>query len=331
MGFERSGRVRGRRGAVRRLGLVAVAGGLVGACGPADAPDGEVPPVSAAADSPAPAAVPSAATEARAPEVVGAGTISLPDRHETFPSVDPADGALWFSTYTDGFDDQTIWRAPATGDGWGEPAVAPFSGTWGDRAPRFSPDGARLYFTSNRPPDEDAGAGDMDIWVVERGTGGGWSEPTRVPPPVSSEKPDIHNVVTASALWVASRRADGFGRSDLYRIPLGAGGFGAAEHLPAPLNDDRSQPDLWVAPDESWMVLVVTDHPDGLGGDDLYVSRRVDGTWTAPENLGAPINADDYEYGPSVSPDGQWLYYTSHRNDDAQVYRVPVAEVRPGG
>ena len=109
-----------------------------------------------------------------APEVIGPGTIST-DVNQTFPAIDPTTGDLWFSEYTRGFANQTIRLARTDGTGWSAPDTAPFSGTWGDRAPRFSPDGRTLYFTSNRPE----GTGNDDIYRFEK---------RQLPP--EPEKPD---------------------------------------------------------------------------------------------------------------------------------------------
>ena len=256
------------------------------------------------------------------PEVVQPGVISVKGRHETFPAIDPQDGSLWFSVYTDHFDRQTIMRAPRSGDGWGPAAVASFSGQSGDRAPRFSPDGRRLYFTSNRPVDGHP-AGDMNIWVVER-SGAGWSEPRMVPPPVSVPNGrEIHSSVTSDGtLYFASTRPGGAGRLDIWRWKPG----GQAENLGAPINDNLTQPDLWVSPDGRWMILVVTGAPEGPGEDDLLVSEYENGAWTAPRLVGAAgVNTAEYEYGPWISPDGRWLLFTSHRSaGDADIYRVEV-------
>jgi len=252
------------------------------------------------------------------------------ERNETFPVEDPVDGSLWFSRYDDDFDEQEIWRARRSEDGWEEPETAPFSGRWGDRAPRFSPDGARLYFSSNRPVDPTVREpGDFNIWVADR-TPEGWSEPRLVPAPVSLPGArDIHNAVTSDGtVYVASVREEGLGRSDIYRIDPAAE---EAVNLGPPINDGRSQPDLFVAPDGSWMILVITDHPSGLGGDDLYLSRWRDGAWTAPRNLGPPVNSPEYEYGPTVSRDGRFLYFTSHRGESVDVYRVPLEPVLDPG
>lgn len=256
------------------------------------------------------------------PELVGAGTIST-DANQTFPAIDPVTGDLWYSEYTRGFANQTIRVARADGSAWLAPSTAPFSGTWGDRAPRFSPDGGTLYFTSNRPPPGGTDAGDMNIWRVSR-EGEGWSEPQLMPAPLNSPAADIHSSATESAIWVASSREGSLGRSDFFRIDAD----GNAEHFGAPLNDANSQPDLWVSPDESWMILAITDHADGFGGDDLWISRRTNDEWSAPVNLGPSINSAEYEYGPWVSRDGQFLYYTSHRDGPSHVYRVPTAPLK---
>lgn len=285
------------------------------ACGGVTPPPAE--PEEAASD-PEPAA--SASADATV-EIVGQGVIST-DANQTFPAEDPLTGDLWFSVYERGFNDQTILWARRDGDGWAAPEVAPFSGQWGDRAPRFTPDGSAMLITSNRPrPGSDA-PGDMNIWRVAR-TDSGWGEPELLDSAVNSAAPDIHPSVTDSAIWVASAREGGFGRSDLYRVASD----GSVDHLGAPLNDEHSQPDLWVSPDESWMILAITDHPDGHGGDDLYVSQKVDGAWTPPVNLGPEINSAEYEYGPWVTADGEWLLFTSHREGPSHVYRVPVSVV----
>jgi Tol biopolymer transport system component len=33
-------------------------------------------------------------------------------------------------------------------------------------------------------------------------------------------------------------------------------------------------------------------------------------------------------FGPTVSPDGEWLYFTSHRSGSADVWRVRLTAVR---
>jgi Tol biopolymer transport system component len=260
----------------------------------------------------------SSAVQSSAVEIVGEGVIST-EESQTFPSEDPITGDLWFSVIGRSFDAQTIMVARRTDSGWATPTAAPFSGEWGDRAPRFSPDGSSLYLTSNRPRPGSSEPGDTNVWRVQR-TDRGWSAPEILESSINSGAADIHPSITASGIWVASNRDGGMGRSDLYRV----GSSGEVVHHGPPLNDELSQPDLWVSPDETWMILAITDHPEGYGGDDLYVSRFADGAWSEPINLGPEINTAEYEYGPWVTADGQYLLFTSHRTGPSHVYRVPA-------
>ena len=129
----------------------------------------------------------------------------------------------------------------------------------------FGPD--RITTSSSAVPAE---AADMNIWHLTR-TDVGWSTPELLLTAVNSAASDMHVSISKNAVWVASRRESTLGRSDLYRVDYN----GIESHLPTPLNDENSQPDLWISPDESWMVLAITGHPDGFGGDDLPKPRIV--------------------------------------------------------
>jgi hypothetical protein len=290
-----------------------------GACG-GGADEGEV----ATSDENArPVAEVAAAAPADTLVEIVAGDVLSASENQTVPAEDPTNGDLWFSVIRGSFDDQRIMVSRRADDSYSPPEPAPFSGEWGDRAPRFTPSGDALLFTSNRPRPGSSGTGDMNVWRSDRGADGSWSEPRLLETEVNSAQADIHPSVTTDAIWVASNRDGGLGRSDIYRV----GADGIAQHFPAPLNSARSEPDLWVSPDETWMVLAITDHPDGFGGDDLYVSTLVDGAWTEPVNLGPGINTPEYEYGPWVTADGEHLLFTSHRDGASNVYRVPMTAV----
>ncbi len=267
-----------------------------------------------------------AASDAAGPELVQPGVIST-DRNETFPAIDPRDGSLWFSVYDKDFNRQTVMRA-AAGEGesdWQEPRPVAFSGRWGDRAPRFSPDGSQLWFSSNRPLAGKDTITDYNLWLVQRGPDGAWSAPAVAPSPVRMPgSKDMHASVTRDGVLYFS--SDRFGTDDIVRVRLADGPAARAERVPL-VDDSLPQTDVLVSPDGTWMIDVVTDAPGGLGGDDLYLSRFVNGAWTAPRNLGAPINSHTYEYGPSLSPDGRWLYFTSHRRGTADIFRIPVSRL----
>ena len=275
------------------------------------------------------AMVPELHQEAFKAELVGAGVISRDEGDDVFPALTPDGSALYFSRPKRSWSDQTIMFSRRASGGWSEPEVVSFSGSqYSDRAPRFSADGNTLFFTTNRPlPGGTFSANDYNIWVVRRANRG-WSDPEALPGSINTSSPEIHTSVTGDGtLYFASARPDGHGRSDIYRAERRGGDYAEATNIGGPINTEQSQPDLYVSGDARMMILAMTDHPDGFGGDDLYVSHFRNGSWTAPRNLGPAVNTPEYEYGPTVSPDGEYLYFSSHRNGSGRIYRIRLAEV----
>jgi Tol biopolymer transport system component len=261
-------------------------------------------------------------------ELFEPGIIST-DGGEIFPTFSPDGRTLYFNTHEQGWRNHTLVASSLGPDGWSTPEVLPFSGHGSnDRAPRLSPDGGRLFFSSDRPL-PGGGAQSFNIWVVDRTANGDWSMPRPLPAPVNTEANEFHTSLTADGtLYFAGQDwPGGLGRSDIYRAKVEENGYALPENLGPPINSELSQTDMYVSPDGSFMIFVITDHPDGYGGDDLWISYFKDGAWTAPKNLGHPVNSPQYEYGPTVSPDGRYLYFSSHRRGLGDIYRIQLEEL----
>lgn len=56
-------------------------------------------------------------------------------------------------------------------------------------------------------------------------------------------------------------------------------------------------------------MLIFSSRKSGLGGFELWYSYRDGDNWGAPANFGRPINSATNEGTPSISPDGQYLYF----------------------
>jgi len=69
----------------------------------------------------------------------------------------------------------------------------------------------------------------------------------------------------------------------------------------------------YIAPDESY-IIYDGEKESGFGENDLYISFKVNGSWSEANNLGPEINTKQTEMCPSVSPDGKYLFF--HRGDD---------------
>jgi hypothetical protein len=89
------------------------------------------------------------------------------------------------------------------------------------------------------------------------------------------------------------------------------------------VNTERGEGDLFVAPDESYIVLS-SGRPGGLGRNDLYISfMKRDGSWTVPANMGGAVNSEEIEYCPFVTPDGKYLFYSSYRRARRGAHESP--------
>lgn len=251
--------------------------------------------------------------------------VSEPNRGEAFPALSPGGNQVYFSAYDESFASQTTMGAQLINGTWTAPEVSSFSGQFSDRSPTVSPDGTRLLFASTRPrPGEGEARGSYDLWEVTLNANGTWGEP-RFLADVNSDASDYQPSLTEEGiLYFTSKREEGFGGQDIWV----ARANGSVENLGPTINSDGDEMSAFVAHDESYLIFATSTAHDGhLGNDDLYVSFNRDGQWTAPRNLGLPINSFANEYGAFVSRDGQYLYFTSDRHPPANIYRVAVGEL----
>jgi WD40-like Beta Propeller Repeat len=193
--------------------------------------------------------------------------------------------------------------------------LAPFSGKFQDLEPSFSPDGLRLYFASNRPAHPDSvHPKDYDIWYVQRSNANtAWGAPVRINAPVNSEADEFYPVITKSKnLYFTSNRTGSKGKDDIFVARWESDRYTEPVSVGGEVNSSGYEFNSWVAPDESYMVYTCYNREGGYGSGDLYVSRRVDGNWTSPENLGEYINSKQMDYCPLVHNGN--LYFTSRRS-----------------
>jgi len=79
-----------------------------------------------------------------------------------------------------------------------------------------------------------------------------------------------------------------------------------------------------------YFVSESTQDRHGVGGLDIFYIRNEDGVWTAPKNIGYPINSESDELGLFVSIDGEVAYYSSHVGGNWNIYSFELyEEARP--
>ncbi len=68
-----------------------------------------------------------------------------------------------------------------------------------------------------------------------------------------------------------------------------------------------------VSADGRTLIFTACEGRKSYGNCDLYISTRVDGRWTKPQNLGASVNSRYWDSQPSLSADAKRLYFASNR------------------
>lgn len=244
------------------------------------------------------------------PALFAPGVISTGDM-ELNAAFTPDGRTLFFTKRTPKLQLWTILVSSLKGSRWSTPRVAEFSGQYSDFDPFLSPDGSQLFFSSNRPAGKVKN--DFDLWLVKK-TAAGWSTPASLGPDVNTESQEYYpSVSNNGTLYFSSNREGGKGSVDIYRSRLVNGKYSKPENLGDEINSKYYDGDPYIAPDETFLIFVSYNRPEGLGDGDLYISFNQDGRWTPAKNLGAPINSSALDFCPNMSPDGKYFFFTSER------------------
>ena len=105
----------------------------------------------------------------------------------------------------------------------------------------------------------------------------------------------------------------GMKRSDIWMVKKNEQGqWQRPEAVEGDLNSEMDEGIMSFSPDGSMMYLTKARRsPSSNTGVEIFTSQRSDAAWSAPVKF--EITSDTISsYGhPAVSPDGQWLYFTS--------------------
>jgi len=91
------------------------------------------------------------------------------------------------------------------------------------------------------------------------------------------------------------------------------GSWGPAKPLGYPINTPNNEGAPTVSADGQSYYFTACQRKDGYGKCDIYFSKRIGEKWTKPVNIGKPVNSKYWESQPSISADGQRLFFVSGR------------------
>ncbi len=249
------------------------------------------------------------------PEIFAPGIISKPDRYE-FGCTFSQDGKeLFFGVDNNGVTE--IYHTRIVNGTWSSQEKLFKEDSFSHNDPMLSQDGQKLFFISDRPMEAGGQRKDIDIWYIQREKAY-WSEPANLGPTINNALDQYYvSFADNGTLYFASKdkseeaTRDAF---DIYRAEVLGEGFAIPEKLPTEINTAQYEADVFVAPDESYLIFCST-RADGFGRGDLYISfRDTEGNWSLAQNMGNSINTGSHELCPFVTRDGKYLFYTSNQD-----------------
>ncbi len=251
------------------------------------------------------------------------GIISTDDNSE-FELTFSIDGLTTYFSRRAPEEKQKIYASNFKDGKWSEPILAEFS-IDRDETASITPDGKYLFFGSERPiPDKpNQGNFDMNIWMMEK-TENGWTEPTPLPEPInavqeeneqwpSSNNNFLFTIDNKTFYFTTMKR--GTKSIKLYKTNFDGENFTEPKTIDGIFEDEK----FWIysaviSPDGQYLVFNSYGAPGGEGGEDIFVSKRIENGWSKAKSIGKLINTKDEESSPRFSRDGKYFFFSRAEN-----------------
>ncbi|TDF41288.1 hypothetical protein EYS14_00025 [Alteromonadaceae bacterium M269] len=246
------------------------------------------------------------------PEVFAPGLVSTTEGFELNSVFSPDGRIFMFSRRINGAYKMFFSFRGANGQ-WSEPRLAGPSKTYPGHADvdmAFSQDQKWLYFISDRPL-EGYSLDRYNIWRSRIGRNG-LETPSPLEANVNGPGHELYPmIVEDGSFYFSAPREDSLGGRDSYRAQYKDGKFEEPVNLGPAINSPQNEGDIFVSPDETYLIHVSSDREGGFGEGDLYISfKQANGAWGTSKNMGALFNSAETDYCPMMSPDGKYFFFS---------------------
>lgn len=261
------------------------------------------------------------------------------DYSELNPLLSPDGKTLYFSRRNHpenvggANDKEDIWYSELDADGkWS--LAKNMGGTFNNEKPNFvntvsaTPDGQVVLLLGNKYLDKGKMVAGVSISTNE---GGKWSAPKALEIENDynfSEKANYFMTNSRKALIMSIERDNSRGGRDLYvSFEKDDGKWTEPLNLGRVINTAGEESAPFVASDDKTLYFSSNGF-SGFGGSDVYMSKRLDDTWTnwsSPENMGPDINTKLDDLFFNIPSSSQYAYYSRGiAPNNADVFRVKM-------
>ncbi len=243
------------------------------------------------------------------------------NKSEYFPSVTADDNILsvTYSEQSMAVADEDLYQSTKINNQWMPfmPIKEINSYQFNEGSQTISADGRYMFFVGCNRPD---GLGSCDIYYSIN-IGGKWSKPINAGQTLNTDEWESNPALspTGDELFFTSNRQPSFGKRDLWhcKIKISDNGtiiFGEPQNMGKPINSAEDDFSPYIHADNKTLYFLSTGHTN-FGGSDIFISRKTDGKWGKPKNLGYPINTKDYCYGFTITGKGDKGYISLNNKE----------------
>lgn len=248
------------------------------------------------------------------PEIFAPEVVSISGRNEAGISFSPDFDEVYFTAHKK--DKETaIYFSKRRGNEWTSVKRANF--TNGRKNEELYPfvglNDKRIYFTAF-----DSIFSDEKIWYVNR-LGDSWGEAIQLDSPLNEDLVFYVNQAKNGDLFYTN-----ISKGKMYYAPHKNGEFPKVQEVELEFGHHG-----FISPSQEYLLVHAQNKENEKRNDaDIYVCfREKDGTWTKPIGFGSEVNSNFDEGCPSITPDGNYLFFSRSNNEDglSDLYWVRTA------
>lgn len=249
----------------------------------------------------------------KGPTILAPDNISTSEFHESLNSITADNKTIYFTRSDKQFKTSTLYQSQFVDSAWNAPQVLPFSGNHYDAGLSFSLNENYAFFTSKRPPNVDNLSQEWNIWKITFSQEDGWGKPEVLPAPINSDK--LECCLTMNKDGTTFFSSNRTGNWDIYSAQFAQNKFGNVEKISDAVNSPAGEWPGYI--NESGDLLLFSSvRKTGHGGDDIYLTKKVENEWTKPVLFDLSINSASYEDNPLVSADGKYFFFSSWKDTE---------------
>ncbi|MDX2360428.1 MAG: SprB repeat-containing protein [Crocinitomicaceae bacterium] len=180
--------------------------------------------------------------------------------------------------------------------------------------PVFSRDSSLLYFVRTFDASNTGGETDQDIWYSERGETGAYGECARL----KSLDNKFNNAVVGlgdngSTMYLLNSYDGKKDQAKGIAVSYGDGTkWSKPEKLDIPGLDIEGDFYGFHVVEGGDVIIISYNGTGSMGEEDLYVTTKTGGSWSAPMHMGSSINSTGFEISPFLSRTGDTLFFSSN-------------------